>query len=35
MMWRGAISFAAMNGDYLGPTRNHVIGMYGQFMDRP
>jgi len=35
MMWRGAISFSALNGDYLGPTRNHVIGMYGQFMDRP
>jgi FkbM family methyltransferase len=35
MMWRGAISFAALNGDYLGPTRSHVIGMYGQFMDRP
>ena len=35
MMWRGAISFTALNGDYLGPTRNHVIGMYGQFMDRP
>jgi len=35
MMWRGAISFRAMNSDYLGPTRNHVIGMYGEFMDRP
>jgi FkbM family methyltransferase len=35
MMWRGAISFNTLNGDYLGPTRNHVIGMYGQFMDRP
>jgi len=35
IMWRGTISFAAMNGDYLGPTRGHVIGMYGQFMDRP
>lgn len=35
MMWRGAISFTPMNGDYLGPTRNHVVGMYGQFFDRP
>ena len=35
MIWRNAISFKAMNNDYLGPTRNHVIGMYGQFMDRP
>lgn len=35
MHWRGAISFTPMNGDYLGPTRNAVIGMYGQFFDRP
>jgi FkbM family methyltransferase len=35
MMWRGAIAFHPMNGDYLGPSRNHVINMYGQFFDRP
>jgi FkbM family methyltransferase len=35
VMWRGALSFRALNGDYLGPTRQHVIGMYGQFFDRP
>ena len=35
MMWRGAITFNAMNGDYLGPTRERVITMYGEFMDRP
>jgi FkbM family methyltransferase len=35
MMWRGAISFTPLNGDYMGPTRDHVIGMYAQFLDRP
>ncbi|MDB5455971.1 MAG: FkbM family methyltransferase [Caulobacter sp.] len=35
MHWRGAIAFTPMNGDYLGPTRDAVIGMYGQFFDRP
>ncbi len=35
MIWRGAISFTALNGDYLGPNRGHVIGMYAQFFDRP
>jgi FkbM family methyltransferase len=35
MHWRGAIAFSPMNGDYLGPTRNDVIAMYGQFLDRP
>lgn len=35
MTWRGAIAFQPMNGDVLGPDRNHVIGMYGQFFDRP
>ena len=35
MMWRNGISFHALNSDYLGPTRNAVVGMYGQFMDRP
>jgi FkbM family methyltransferase len=35
MMWRGAIAFQPLNGDYLGPTRNHVVGLYGQFFDRP
>lgn len=34
MMWRGGISFAALNGDYLGPTRKHVVDMYGQFINR-
>ena len=35
MLWRGNIAFNPLNGDYLGPNRNHVIGMYGQFFDRP
>jgi FkbM family methyltransferase len=35
MMWRGAIAFGALNGDYLGPNRSAVIDMYGQFFDRP
>lgn len=35
MYWRGAIRFSAINGDYLGPTRANVIGLYGQFFDRP
>jgi hypothetical protein len=35
MIWRGAISFNALNGDYLGPNRSAVIDMYGQFFDRP
>jgi hypothetical protein len=35
MIWRGAIRFFPMNGDYLGPTRNQVIDMYGRFFDRP
>jgi FkbM family methyltransferase len=35
MTWRGAIRFQALNGDYLGPTRESVIGLYGQFLDRP
>ncbi|NQE63231.1 FkbM family methyltransferase [Caulobacter sp. RHG1] len=35
MHWRGAIAFNPMNGDYLGPTRDAVIGMYGQFFNRP
>jgi FkbM family methyltransferase len=35
MMWRGAIAFQPLNGDYLGPSRNEVINMYGQFFDRP
>ena len=35
MIWRGAIAFAPMNGDYLGPTREAVIGYYSQFLDRP
>ena len=35
MLWRGGISFNALNGDYLGPNRAHVIDMYGQFFDRP
>jgi FkbM family methyltransferase len=32
--WRGAISFNSLNDDYLGPTRDAVIGLYGQFLDR-
>ena len=35
MLWRGGIRFTPLNGDYLGPTRAHVIGLYGQFLDRP
>ncbi|MDB5433240.1 MAG: FkbM family methyltransferase [Caulobacter sp.] len=35
MTWRGAIAFTPLNGDYLGPTRDYVIGLYGQFFDRP
>jgi len=35
MMWRGAINFTPMNGDYMGPNRNHVIGMFSEFLDRP
>lgn len=35
MHWRGAIAFQPMNGDYLGPTRDAVINMYGRFFDRP
>ncbi|MEO8115374.1 MAG: FkbM family methyltransferase [Phenylobacterium sp.] len=35
MRWRGAIAFEPMNGDYLGPNRQHVIEMYAQFFDRP
>ena len=35
MCWRGAIRFTALNGDYLGPDRNSVIQMYGQFFERP
>jgi FkbM family methyltransferase len=35
MIWRGAIKFGALNGDYLGPNRSAVIDMYGQFFDRP
>lgn len=35
MIWRKAISFSALNSDYLGPTRNHVIAKYAEFMDRP
>ena len=35
MMWRGAINFTPMNGDYMGPNREHVIGMFAQFLDRP
>lgn len=34
MMWRNGISFRCLNGDYLGPTRNHVVDFYGQFMNR-
>jgi FkbM family methyltransferase len=34
MMWRGAIAFSALNGDYLGPTRKHVVDMYGEFMGK-
>jgi hypothetical protein len=33
--WRGAIAFAPLNGDYMGPTRGHVVDMYSQFFDRP
>ena len=35
MMWRGAINFTPLNGDYMGPDRNHVIGMFSEFLDRP
>ena len=35
LTWRGAIDFQPLNGDYLGPTRDHVIGYYTQFLDRP
>ncbi|PHY20834.1 FkbM family methyltransferase [Caulobacter sp. BP25] len=35
MHWRGAIAFSPMNGDYLGPNREAVIGMYAQFLNRP
>lgn len=35
MIWRGKISFASLNGDYLGPTRKDVIDYYAQFLDRP
>ncbi len=35
MFWRGAITFQILNGDYLGPNRGRVIGMYGEFLDRP
>jgi FkbM family methyltransferase len=33
--WRGAISFNPLNGDYMGPTRGHVVDLYSQFFDRP
>lgn len=33
--WRGGISFAVLNGDYLGPNRDAVIQMYNQFFNRP
>jgi len=32
--WRGAIAFAPLNGDYLGPNRDHVIGLLRGFLDR-
>jgi FkbM family methyltransferase len=35
LIWRGAIAFRPLNGDYLGPTRGDVIGYYAQFLDRP
>jgi len=35
MTWRGAINFALLNGDYMGPNRNHVVGMFAEFLDRP
>lgn len=34
MYWRGAISFTPMNGDYMGPNRQAVIGMFSEFLDR-
>jgi len=33
--WRGTIAFAPLNGDYLGPSRDHVIGLLRGFLDRP
>ena len=35
MLWRGAISFTPLNGDYLGPNRGHVVDMYSKFFARP
>ncbi len=35
MIWRGAIAFTPLNGDYLGPTRGDVIAYYAKFLDRP
>lgn len=34
MMWRGGIKFSALNGDYLGPTRKHVVNMYAELINR-
>jgi hypothetical protein len=35
MIWRGAIAFTSLNGDYLGPSPQHVRNYYTDFLDRP
>jgi FkbM family methyltransferase len=34
MIWRRAIAFSSLNGDYLGPSREAVIAYYAKFLDR-
>jgi FkbM family methyltransferase len=34
MMWRGAIDFTLLNGDFMGPTKDRVVGMFTEFLDR-